>query len=189
MLVLVLAVAAVILLVVGVTSGPFFLTWVALGLCLVGLVGLAWSHLRAGRRDVSVARSAGGTVGPEGAAHDDKPEREDAPTPEATAEQPESVPEPYPTEARKSEPSGEAPKRSDDAAGQPDAPPASSGVVLVVPGGRRFHREDCRLASQRDHEIIALHEARDEGFTPCTTCAPDRAASLTSRKDQSSAAF
>lgn len=43
-------------------------------------------------------------------------------------------------------------------------------VVLVVPGRKRFHRDDCRLLGSRTTEELTLNEAREEGFTPCTTC-------------------
>jgi hypothetical protein len=47
-------------------------------------------------------------------------------------------------------------------------------LVRVIPGRRRFHVDDCRLLSGHSAEQISLDEARDEGFTACTTCIPKR---------------
>jgi hypothetical protein len=43
-----------------------------------------------------------------------------------------------------------------------------------VPGRRRFHAPECPLLADKDVEEITLDDARDEGFTACTTCAPNR---------------
>ncbi|MFI6923793.1 hypothetical protein ACIBIZ_27915 [Nonomuraea spiralis] len=58
--------------------------------------------------------------------------------------------------------------------------PAASGIspdaiVLVIPGRRRYHVPGCRQLAARDHEELTYEEAREEGFTPCTTCLPDAA--------------
>lgn len=47
-------------------------------------------------------------------------------------------------------------------------------IVRVVPGRRRFHAPECPLLADKDVEEITLDDARDEGFTACTTCAPNR---------------
>lgn len=45
-------------------------------------------------------------------------------------------------------------------------------VVYVSPGRKRFHRHDCRLLSGVAREEVTPVEADEEGFTPCTLCAP-----------------
>ncbi|MFE3447901.1 hypothetical protein ACFXJ8_03115 [Nonomuraea sp. NPDC059194] len=48
-------------------------------------------------------------------------------------------------------------------------------IVLVIPGRKRYHVASCRQLSGREHEELTFEEAREEGFTPCTTCLPDAA--------------
>ncbi|MGJ6961349.1 hypothetical protein ACSDR0_05515 [Streptosporangium sp. G11] len=45
-------------------------------------------------------------------------------------------------------------------------------IVLVIPGRKRYHVAGCRQLAGRDHEELTYEEAREEGFTPCTTCLP-----------------
>jgi hypothetical protein len=66
---------------------------------------------------------------------------------------------------------------------RPPAPPGSDhgalgpeGIVLVVPGRRRFHLANCRQLIGREIEELTYAEAREEGFSPCTTCLPDMSA-------------
>jgi hypothetical protein len=53
---------------------------------------------------------------------------------------------------------------------------APDAIVVVIPGRRRFHRPGCRQLAGRDREELTYEEAREEGFTPCTTCLPEGAA-------------
>ncbi|GIH68234.1 hypothetical protein [Sphaerimonospora thailandensis] len=46
----------------------------------------------------------------------------------------------------------------------------SDSIVLVIPGRRRFHLPNCRQLVGRDVEELTVEEAREEGFTSCTTC-------------------
>ncbi|GGL20337.1 hypothetical protein [Planomonospora parontospora] len=63
----------------------------------------------------------------------------------------------------------------------PAAGPASArqgaldaeAIVLVIPGRRRYHVAGCRQLAGREHEELTHEEAREEGFTPCTTCLPE----------------
>ncbi|MEU4403274.1 hypothetical protein AB0F88_02050 [Streptosporangium sp. NPDC023963] len=50
-------------------------------------------------------------------------------------------------------------------------------IVLVIPGRKRYHVAGCRQLAGRDHEELTYEEAREEGFTPCTTCLPADAGS------------
>ncbi|GGK47905.1 hypothetical protein Ppa06_04470 [Planomonospora parontospora subsp. parontospora] len=48
--------------------------------------------------------------------------------------------------------------------------PDAEAIVLVIPGRRRYHVAGCRQLADREHEELTHEEAREEGFTPCTTC-------------------
>ncbi|GII67077.1 hypothetical protein Skr01_71620 [Sphaerisporangium krabiense] len=52
---------------------------------------------------------------------------------------------------------------------------APDAIVFVVPGRKRFHQAGCRQLSGRQTEELTYEEAREEGFSPCTTCLPDGA--------------
>lgn len=47
-----------------------------------------------------------------------------------------------------------------------------SDLVFVVPGRKRFHRQNCHLL-RNDSQELTLEEAGEEGFTGCTACASD----------------
>ncbi|WP_406316942.1 hypothetical protein OHA77_07045 [Streptosporangium sp. NBC_01639] len=49
----------------------------------------------------------------------------------------------------------------------------AKAIVLVIPGRKRYHVAGCRQLDSRDHEELTHEEAREEGFTPCTTCLPE----------------
>ncbi|MFD8525928.1 hypothetical protein ACFV0L_00825 [Streptosporangium canum] len=49
----------------------------------------------------------------------------------------------------------------------------AEAIVLVIPGRKRYHVAGCRQLVGRDHEELTHEEAREEGFTPCTTCLPE----------------
>ncbi|MBG0817395.1 hypothetical protein [Planomonospora sp. ID82291] len=51
--------------------------------------------------------------------------------------------------------------------------PDAEAIVLVIPGRRRYHIAGCRQLAGREHEELTHEEAREEGFTPCTTCLPE----------------
>ncbi|GAA3445797.1 hypothetical protein GCM10018955_52350 [Planomonospora venezuelensis] len=71
-------------------------------------------------------------------------------------------------------------RRQAPAATRPHPAPAArqgpldgDSIVLVIPGRRRYHLAGCRQLAGRDHEELTQEEAREEGFTPCTTCLPE----------------
>jgi hypothetical protein len=49
----------------------------------------------------------------------------------------------------------------------------AKAIVLVIPGRKRYHVAGCRQLVGREHEELTHEEAREEGFTPCTTCLPE----------------
>ncbi|MEU7885253.1 hypothetical protein AB0B54_07100 [Microbispora bryophytorum] len=53
---------------------------------------------------------------------------------------------------------------------------APDAIVLVIPGRKRFHLATCRQLVGRETEELTHEEAREEGFTPCTTCLPENSA-------------
>jgi hypothetical protein len=68
------------------------------------------------------------------------------------------------------------------AAAEPEGePPAgatgdSTGLVSVVRGVPRFHREDCvliRFMPESDTQQMPVAQAREAGCTPCTACEPE----------------
>ncbi|MEU9885661.1 hypothetical protein [Sphaerisporangium sp. NPDC051011] len=50
---------------------------------------------------------------------------------------------------------------------------APDTIVLVVPGRKRFHLPGCRQLAGRETDELTYEEARDEGFSACTTCFPE----------------
>ncbi|MFI6812787.1 hypothetical protein ACIBG7_10275 [Nonomuraea sp. NPDC050328] len=67
------------------------------------------------------------------------------------------------------QPPGRTPGRPQAGGVSPDA------LVIVIPGRKRYHVAGCRLLVGRDTEELTYEEAREEGFSPCTTCLPDAA--------------
>lgn len=47
-----------------------------------------------------------------------------------------------------------------------------NGAVLVVAGGRRYHRVGCSLVGGKDTESVAVSEAQTRGLAPCKVCEP-----------------
>ncbi|WP_214108218.1 hypothetical protein [Acrocarpospora catenulata] len=60
-------------------------------------------------------------------------------------------------------------------------PPGGLGpdsIVIVIPGRKRFHLPNCRQLAGREVEELTVEEAREEGFTPCTTCIAESASPM-----------
>ncbi|MFD1120265.1 hypothetical protein ACFQ3A_38345, partial [Sphaerisporangium aureirubrum] len=80
----------------------------------------------------------------------------------------------HPASARPT--AAQGPPRGSSAPGAPRMPvgsrPSPDTIVLVIPGRRRFHLPGCRQLAGRDHEELTYEEAREEGFSACTTCLP-----------------
>jgi hypothetical protein len=69
---------------------------------------------------------------------------------------------------------------------RPDAPQLSNGAraaaageataparkVVVVPGGKLFHRAECSVTAGKDGTELTPAAARKRGMRPCPTCAP-----------------
>ncbi|WP_424534624.1 hypothetical protein ACOZ38_30820 [Sphaerisporangium viridialbum] len=62
--------------------------------------------------------------------------------------------------------------------------PSSDAIVLVIPGRKRFHLRGCRQLAGREFEELTYEEAREEGFTACTTCLPDGYTADTARRSE-----
>src|SRR5882757_10107102 len=93
---------------------------------------------------------------------------------EAAAETESAVPAKIETAEPAAAKATEPDEVSGPAAGATVADGPGDLLVRVIPGRRRFHVDDCRLLSGHSAEQISLDEARDEGFTACTTCIPKR---------------
>lgn len=52
------------------------------------------------------------------------------------------------------------------------APAAAADAVWVVDGRPRFHRSDCMIIQGQDTEPIPMAQASEDGFMPCSLCAP-----------------
>ncbi|MBC9715300.1 hypothetical protein H9Y04_22370 [Streptomyces sp. TRM66268-LWL] len=53
-------------------------------------------------------------------------------------------------------------------------PPATSGELLLVPGGTLFHRADCPLVAGKPQAVPAdAHALADGELDPCPICEPD----------------
>lgn len=174
MLVVLAAVASALCLVLGLTVGPSVLLWVGLGLSLAGLallfaptaVRLRRAAMKVAAADVAVTDVPPADVAAAGVAAagvDAEGSREGDAAGERVANQP--TPQAGPT-ADAPTPEGAGMAMPEDV--------AAPGTVSVVPGRRRYHRGGCRLLAGRESEEISLDEAREEGFTACTTCIPDR---------------
>ncbi|MFC4059896.1 hypothetical protein ACFOWE_16435 [Planomonospora corallina] len=70
------------------------------------------------------------------------------------------------------------------AAAARQGPLDAEAIVLVIPGRRRYHLAGCRQLAGRDHEELTCEEAREEGFTPCTTCLPEFSAPQEDPREQ-----
>ena len=48
-----------------------------------------------------------------------------------------------------------------------------SRKVWVQDGRPRYHRQDCDIISGQDSQAIPLAQATEDGFIPCSLCAPE----------------
>ncbi|HWD03520.1 MAG TPA: hypothetical protein VG674_13805 [Amycolatopsis sp.] len=157
MLVLLVILGAGLLVVAALITKMIVLAYVALGLCVLCLAVIG----RAVSRDLR-ARKAG-TVDGAGAVATDEPEDKDETTePEGTEE------EAADPEATVDETPGE-PEPEPEPVAMVDA--ADDSVVCVIPGRMRYHHCGCASLDGRDYERVTVDEAREEGFSQCTSCA------------------
>ncbi|MFI9551631.1 hypothetical protein [Nonomuraea endophytica] len=157
--------AAVVLLIAGfVLAKPFLIMWSIVVSVLSALFLVIGALLR--RHELFPGGRAGATATPPEPAkfgypqppHSDQAPAGAPPSPPRTQtfQQTATVPSP-------------APRRPAARGISPDA------LVLVIPGRKRYHVPGCRQLIGRDHEELTFEEAREEGFTPCTSCLPDAA--------------
>ncbi|MBB5077116.1 hypothetical protein [Nonomuraea endophytica] len=160
-----LVLAAVVLLIAGfVLAKPFLIMWSIVVSVLSALFLVIGALLR--RHELFPGGRAGATATPPEPAkfgypqppHSDQAPAGAPPSPPRTQtfQQTATIPSP-------------APRRPAARGISPDA------LVLVIPGRKRYHVPGCRQLIGRDHEELTFEEAREEGFTPCTSCLPDAA--------------
>ncbi|MFI6295235.1 hypothetical protein ACIBEJ_26835 [Nonomuraea sp. NPDC050790] len=160
-----LVLAAVVLLIAGfVLAKPFLIMWSIVVSVLSALFLVIGALLR--RHELFPGGRAGATATPP------EPPKFGYPQPphsdQAPAGAPPSPPRPQTFQQTATVPSP-APRRPAARGISPDA------IVLVIPGRKRYHVAGCRQLIGRDHEELTFEEAREEGFTPCTSCLPDAA--------------
>ncbi|MFI6905473.1 hypothetical protein ACIBKY_29715 [Nonomuraea sp. NPDC050394] len=160
-----LVLAAVVLLIAGfVLAKPFLIMWSIVVSVLSALFLVIGALLR--RHELFPGGRAGATATPP------EPAKFGYPQPphsdQAPAGAPPSPPRPQTFQQTATVPSP-APRRPAARGISPDA------LVLVIPGRKRYHVPGCRQLIGRDHEELTFEEAREEGFTPCTSCLPDAA--------------
>lgn len=173
MAVFVIAAGALVCLLLSMTVGPFFLAYVAAGLCAVALIALAADFVLRRRRARTAVES---TVDPGG-----------EPTDEADEDNATAATDPVADVGCGPEheaASGAAAEAVDPVLHEEpvhDEHPATRGddatVVYVVRGRRRYHSAGCRLLADRDTDRVLADEAHEEGLSPCTVCLPEPARS------------
>lgn len=194
LIVLIVVVAACVA--AGVLTGILVLSYIALGLSLLGAAFfgvLAWREFR---RDATGMQESTAAV-PQSEAEEltaASPQPKDSTTQQESGwsetEEPAATVEEAPTAAA-APPSSAAVPDNDSAStngtGQKNTSPAEfaaepratviveaargSDSVYVIPGRRRFHQAACPILEQYEHEELTLDDARDEGFSACTSCA------------------
>lgn len=159
MLTVLLIVVAAGLVVASVLADSLVLAITGLVVAVVALGLMVWPVLMA-RRAAAVAAEERA----EGEAPAEQP---------GASEEPAAVEEPSIVEASVAE---EEPASVEEPAASEERV-AEDTRVLVVPGRHRYHRAGCTMLDGRDPEALDLEEAREEGFTACSRCTPDRAVS------------
>jgi hypothetical protein len=155
MIIALLAIAAAALLAVGVLLPEIALTYISLGLAILGLVIVMARIVRQRRKRVTDTAERHGDDSADPATSDNQDEHVPAEEDDA---------EPVPDDAP-----GRVEGGTDCTA---EVPAGGPETVLVIAGRRRFHRKECALTSGRSCEEVTVAEAREEGFTPCSTCKP-----------------
>ncbi|MFI6497566.1 hypothetical protein [Nonomuraea typhae] len=157
-----LVLAAVVLLIAGfVLAKPFLIMWSIVVSVLSALFLVIGALLR--RHELFPGGRAGATATPPDPkfGHPQPPHAGQAPV--GMPPSPQRPPTPRQTAPQP------VPRRPAGGGIAPDA------IVLVIPGRKRYHVPGCRQLIGRDPEELTFVEAREEGFSPCTSCLPDAA--------------
>lgn len=149
MLVFLLILVAGLLVVAELITNTIVFAYVAVGVCVLCLaaVGLAVYRDRRARKP----QETDATEAAHAAEQEEAEEEEDA---VASADQ---------TEAAEESPAEPEPVPAVDG--------ANDSMVCVIPGRMRYHRPGCSSLDGREYERVTLDEAREEGFSQCTSCA------------------
>lgn len=161
-----LVLAAVVLLIAGfVLATPFLIMWSIVVSVLSALFLVIGAFLRRNELFPGGGQAAAPATPPKGLMPPAMLYNQTSPM----AHQPQPRPQPHPQAPPQRTAPTPAPRRPAASGIAPDA------IVLVIPGRKRYHRPGCRQLIGRDQEELTYEEAREEGFTPCTTCLPDAA--------------
>ncbi|MGP3916029.1 hypothetical protein [Nonomuraea sp. 10N515B] len=161
-----LVLAAVVLLIAGfVLAKPFLIMWSIVVSVLSALFLVIGAFLRRHELFPGGGQAAAPATPPAGLLPPGLPYNQTGPV---AHQPPPQQPRPQPPQRTVTVPAT-APRRPPAGGLAPDA------IVLVIPGRKRYHVAGCRQLAGREHEELTHEEAREEGFTPCTTCLPDAA--------------
>jgi cytoskeletal protein RodZ len=172
-IVLILILAALGLLVTALITANSLWAWVSIGLSVLAGVLLVLDFVRRRRARKRAAQPVVAEETAEVESEEDKAEEEE------TAEQPEAD---QPVKADQTEllpAAGEVePQTGDPTEEKTDAADAEVVAkldieVLVVDEYPRYHVSECAWMAGRETIPIAVKEARELGFTPCSRCTPD----------------
>lgn len=183
MLLTLLIIASAACLATGLITANTVFTYVALGLAVVGAL-LIIGNITVRKR--KIPDSASDTAGDDDEGPSDQPRSASADHPNlASTVDPvgsDHIADSEMAAAGASEPTPESASSPSAAeissivahepAENPAGGPVETDLVFVVPGRKRFHRDDCHLL-RNDSQELTLEEAREEGFTGCTACASD----------------
>ncbi|MFI7461527.1 hypothetical protein [Nonomuraea sp. NPDC049646] len=165
-----LVLAAVVLLIAGfVLAKPFLIMWSIVVSVLSALFLVIGALLRRHELFPGGGRAAAPATPPAPLPPPGLPYNQTGPAGPQPHPRPQPHPQPHPQTLQRTAVPASAPRRPAASGISPDA------IVLVIPGRRRYHVPGCRQLAGRDHEELTYEEAREEGFTPCTTCLPDAA--------------
>ena len=173
---------AIVLLVLGMITAKLALVYIAIGVSVVSMILLGVGIFL--QRELLWGKDRGRGEGEAG-----EPEREREPVAAGSASRTATGPGEAPATGSSvpDEPAstGEAATAGPAGTGRAVAPDAE--LVHVVPGRRRYHREGCASLAGRSTEELTIDEAREEGFTACTTCFPAGAAAETAESETAAA--
>lgn len=165
MITLLCVVASAVLLGVGLATDTTPLSYAALAVALIGVAIWVFAYIR--ERKTAATESAAQLRETAGA--DETPESEGTGEPEGAGHSADAVQLEETAERADTAAEGSTHAESEsvnDSHGQP----VDDDTVIVVPGRKRYHRAGCANLNGHAREELTLDEAKDEGFTACTSC-------------------
>jgi hypothetical protein len=167
-IVLILVLGALGLLVTALITANSLWAWVSIGLSVVAGLFLVVDFVRRRRRRVAAPAE-------EAEPEQDAEATEDVEaSDEAESEQTKLLPESGDLEAKPGKAASEGDPEEEESTPEDVEVVAELEVeVVVVDEYPRYHLTDCGWLGDRETIPLAVKEARDLGFTPCSRCTPD----------------